>query len=149
MPGIIFDTNIWIAYKPTDIPRSLLMPAVIVQELAAGATDYAELKRIDTARKKYAAEDKLIVPTAEDWWLAGKIINSLLRGLKSKSGGKTPKLHPDEKQRIVRDVLIARAALSAGALLVTDNIADFEKIKRFCKVRLQSGSQYFKRKPTS
>jgi predicted nucleic acid-binding protein len=123
------------------------MPAVILQELAAGATDSAELKRIDTARKKFAAEDKLIVPTEEDWWQAGKIINALLRGLKSKAGGKTPKLHPDEKQRIVRDALIARMAQRAGALLVTDNIADFKRIKRFCNVRFESGQQYFKRRP--
>ena len=56
----------------------------------------------------------LLVPSGEDWWLAGKVLNSLLRGLKSKAGGKTPRLPADEKQRIIRDVLIARTAKRAG-----------------------------------
>jgi predicted nucleic acid-binding protein len=149
VPGIIFDTNIWIAYEPTNIPKSLVMPAVIMQELVAGASDTEAIKRYEAARKQYEREGKFLAPTGEDWWQAGRILNSLLRGLKSKSGGRTPKLHPDEKQRLIRDVLIARIALRSGALLVTDNLADFKKIKRFCNVRLQSGSQYFKRNPGS
>jgi predicted nucleic acid-binding protein len=149
VPGIIFDTNIWIAYEPADIPRSLLMPAVVMQELVAGASDAEAVKRYEAARKQYEHEGKLLVPTGEDWWQAGKIINALLRGLKSKAGGRTPRLHPDEKARIVRDVLIARIAHRAGALLVTDNLADFRRIKRFCNVRLQSGAEYFKRKAGS
>jgi predicted nucleic acid-binding protein len=149
VPGIIFDTNIWIAYEPINLPKSLIMPAVVMQELVAGASDAEAVKRYATARKKYEQEGKYLVPSGEDWWQAGKVINSLLRGLKSKAHGKTPKLHPDEKSRIVRDVLIARAAISAGALLVTDNLADFEQIKRFCKVRLQSGQEYFRGKPDS
>jgi predicted nucleic acid-binding protein len=149
VPGIIFDTNIWIAYEPADIPKSLVMPAVVMQELVAGASDTEAIKRYEAARKQYEKEGKFLVPTGEDWWQAGRVINSLLRGLKSKSGGRTPKLHPDEKQRIIRDVLIARIALRVGALLVTDNLADFRRIKRFCNVRLQSGQEYFKRKPGS
>ena len=147
MPGIIFDTNIWIAYEPVNLPKSLIMPAVVMQELVAGASDAEEVKRYASARKKYEQEGKYLVPTGEDWWEAGKVINALLRGLKSKAGGKTPKLHPDEKARIIRDVLIARIAIRAGALLVTNNTADFNKIKRFCKVRLQTGPEYFKNKP--
>jgi len=40
-------------------------------------------------------------------------------------------------------VLIARTARGAGALVVTDNTADFEKIRRFCAVRTVSGADYF------
>jgi predicted nucleic acid-binding protein len=83
------------------------------------------------------------VPTADDWVEAGKVLNSLLRGLKSKRGGKTPRLHPQEKQRIIRDVLIARTVKRVGALLVTDNARDFKMIKQFCNVRTQSGREYF------
>jgi predicted nucleic acid-binding protein len=86
------------------------------------------------------------VPTGEDWWLAGKVLNSLLRGLKSKRGGLTPKLPAAEKQRIIRDVLIARTARRAGALLITDNVHDFKLIARFCLVRTMTGGQYFNRR---
>lgn len=62
-----------------------------------------------------------------------------------KAGGLTPKLAAAEKQRIIRDVLIARTAKRAGALLVTDNLGDFKTIRRFCAVRVISGKNYFGR----
>ena len=86
------------------------------------------------------------MPTGEDWWLAGKVLNSLLRGLKSKSGGRTPRLPAAEKHRIIRDVLIARTVRRAGALLVTDNLGDFKMIGRFCTTQAINAAEYFRRK---
>jgi predicted nucleic acid-binding protein len=140
---IVFDTNIWIAYQPQNFPRSLHMSVVVLQELLAGAVDATDVKRQEAAKKQYEREGKLLVPTADDWIEAGKVLNSLLRGLKSRRGGKTPRLHPQEKQRIIRGVLIARTVKRAGALLVTDNARDFKMIKQFCNVRIQSGREYF------
>jgi len=146
MPGVVYDTSIFIAYKPVVFPAGFLMSAVVVQELAAGADDKSQLQALDAARRAYEKEGKLLVPIGEDWWLAGKVLNSLLRGLKSKHGGLTPRLPAIEKHRIVRDVLIARTARRAGALLVTDNVKDFQMIRRFCPVRMARGSDYFRRK---
>jgi predicted nucleic acid-binding protein len=143
MAIITFDTSVFIAYKPADLPAGFRMSAVVIQELTAGATDKSEVQRGDAARVGHEKKGTLLVPTGEDWWLAGKVLNSLLRGLKSKSGGKTPRLPADEKQRIIRDVLIARTAKRAGALLITNNLADFKMIQRFCKVRIKSGKDYF------
>lgn len=83
------------------------------------------------------------MPTAEDWLVAGRTLNSLLRGLKSKRSGKTPKLHHEEKQRIIRDVLIARTVRRVGGLLITNNISDFRRIKRFCNVSIRRGADFF------
>jgi predicted nucleic acid-binding protein len=145
MPRVTYDTSVFIAYKPAKLPAGFLMSAVVMQELAAGANDKSELQKLDTARRAFEKEGQLLVPTGEDWWLAGKVLNSLLRGLKSRQGGLTPKLPAAEKQRIIRDVLIARTARRAGALLVTDNLKDFKSIARFCAVRAMAGRQYFKR----
>ena len=145
MPIVTFDTSVFIAYKPAELPAGFRMSAVVIQEMTAGAIDKSEVQFWNASRLLHEKEDTLLVPTSEDWWFAGKVINSLLRGLKSKARGKTPKLHPDEKSRIVRDVLIARTAKRAGAFLVTDNIAHFEMIKPFCNVRIISGKDYFGR----
>lgn len=142
--AIVFDTNIWIGYQPKTLPRSLHMSVVVLQELLAGAADATEVKKYEAARKVYEQDGKLLVPTSDDWVEAGKVLNSLLRGLKSKRG-KTPKLPHQEKQRIIRDVLIARTVKRAGALLVTDNFRDFKMIKQFCNVRIQSGREFFRR----
>ena len=127
--AIVFDTNIWITYQPEAFPQSFLMSVIVLQELVAGAPDYAAVKKYDAVRREYERENRLLVPTAEDWFLAGKVFNSLLRGLKSERGGKTPKLHPDEKQRIIRDLLIARTVRRVNGILITDNLADFRRIK--------------------
>lgn len=144
MPGITYDTSVFIAYKPATFPAGFYMSAIVIQELDAGAKDKSDLQELNALRLDYEAQGRLLVPTGEDWWLAGKVLNSLLRGLKSRQGGLTPKLPAAEKQRIVRDVLIARTARRAGALLVTDNLKDFKLIARFCAVRAMAGRQYFK-----
>ncbi len=145
MPGIVFDTNIWIAYKPTKLPNDLVMSAVVLQELVAGARDRSILKRLEASRKQYEKEDKLLVPAGEDWYKAGKILNSFLRNLKAKSGGKTPRLQPSTVQQMFRDTLIAASVSRTHALLITNNVSDFEAIQRYCKVRIQSGRDFFGR----
>ena len=143
--ALVFDTSVFIAFKPKiNIPSpSYLISAIVIQELMAGARDSSELKYWEAIARVFWKQDRLLVPTFEDWLLAGRVLNSLLRGLKSERGGRTPKLHPDEKQRIIRDVLIARTARHANALLITDNIGDFKRIKKFCNVRAQSGAEFF------
>jgi predicted nucleic acid-binding protein len=145
MARSVFDTNIFIKYKPAVLPAGFLLSAVVLQELTAGANDKSELQRLESMRRAHEKAGTLLVPTGEDWWLAGKMLNSLLRGLRSTHGGRTPRVPKVEQQRIIRDVLIARTAQRAGATVVTDNVADFAKIKRFCNVRLVNGVSYFRR----
>ena len=145
MPGVTYDTSVFIAYKPVVFPAGFLMSAIVIQELAAGAKDKSDLQELDGLRRDYEKQGRLLVPTGEDWWLAGKILNSLLRGLKSRRGGLTPKLPAAEKQRIIRDVLIARTVRRPGALLVTNNVSDFKLIARFCAMRTVTGRKFFGR----
>ena len=144
MPKITYDTSVFISHKPAEFPAGFVMSAVVLQELTAGAVDKSDVQRWDASRRAHEKEGTLLVPTGEDWWLAGKVLNSLLRGFKSRRGGLTPKLPAAEKQRIIRDVLIARTARRAGTLLVTDNVKDFVMIARFCAVRLMPGKNYFR-----
>ncbi len=143
MAKVTFDTNIFISRPNADLPDNFYMSVVVLQELVVGAEDETEVKDLNTARREYEKAERLLVPNGEDWWLAGKVINSLQRGLKSRQGGLTPKIVAEEKYRITNDVLIARTAKRAGVAVVTDNLKDFEMIQRFCAVRLMSGADYF------
>jgi predicted nucleic acid-binding protein len=145
MPGVVFDINIWIAYKPTKLPNNPVMSAVVLLELVAGASDGAVLKGLEASRKQYEKEDKLLIPTGEDWFRAGKILNSFLRNLKTQSGGKTPRLQPNKIQQMFRDTLLAVSVRRTHALLVTDNVSDFQAIQRYGKLRIQSGRAFFAR----
>lgn len=100
MPAVTFDTNIFISRPRVELPHSFYMSVVVLQELVVGAEDEAEVKSLNTARREYEKAGRLLVPNGEDWWLAGKVINSLQRGLKSKRGGLTPKIIAEEKYRI-------------------------------------------------
>lgn len=86
--------------------------------------------------------DRLPVPSGEDWWLAGKVLNSLHRGLRSHKRGQITAISKGEQQRILRDVLIALTARRAGAAVVTENVSDFEKIRDFCNVRIVRPAQF-------
>jgi predicted nucleic acid-binding protein len=119
------------------------MSVVVLQELIVGAPDSTSVTKYETLKRHYEDAGKLLVPTADDWVLAGRILNALLRGKKSKHRGKTPRLPDSEKQRIVRDVLIARSVKRIGATLVTNNLKDFNEIHRFCSLRIKSGSEFF------
>jgi len=143
MAIVTYDTSVLIAYQPTKFPAGYRFSSVVIQEMTAGAGDKSEVQLWQATLRSYENAGKLLVPTGEDWWLAGKVLYALLHGLKSQSGGLTPRLRAEEKQRIIRDVLIARTAKRIGALLVTDNAKDFERIKRFCAVRTLSGAKYF------
>ncbi len=63
--------------------------------------------------------------------------------LKTQSRGKIPRLHPNKIQKMFRDTLIAVSVQRIHALLVTDNLTDFEAIRRYCKVRIKSGTDFF------
>lgn len=145
MAGVVFDTNIWIAYQPTKLPKNLVMSAVVLQELVAGASDNTVLRSLEASRNQYDKEDRLLVPTGEDWFRAGKILNSFLHNLKTQSGGKTPRLHPNKIQQMYRDALIAVSVSRTHALLVTNDVSDFEAIQRYAKLRIQSGRDFFAR----
>ncbi|MGH9765382.1 MAG: type II toxin-antitoxin system VapC family toxin [Blastocatellia bacterium] len=110
----------FIAYKPA-LPPGSFLSVVVVQEMMAGARDRSEFREWEAAAQNFEQDGRLLVPTKEDWLLAGRVLHSLLHGLKSRRTGYTPRLHPDEKQRIIRDVLIARTVRRVNGLLITDN----------------------------
>lgn len=142
MAKVTYDANICIRFKKS-FPRNFYMSVVVLQELVAGANDAAAIKIFEHSRHEYRKLNRLLVPTEEDWWHAGLVLNSLQRGRRSKKTGKIPKISVAERYRIINDVLIARTAKRAGVTVVTDNVNDFLKIRNFCDVKIISGSKYF------
>lgn len=145
MPPITFDTSVFKSYKPVDFPAGFVFSAVVIQEMMASANDDSELKRWVAAWGGYEREDRLIVPTSEDWLLASKVLYWLMQKRKKKAGGKSPPLKPGASQRMALDALIAISARRYGATVVTINWSDFEAIRYYCKVKIIRASEYFKR----
>lgn len=131
---LVFDTNVVIRHALPDVPGTV--SAVVLQELTAGAQDTAEVRRFGTMYAEAAAGGVLLTPDGEDWYHAGKVLSFLRRGVVSRRAGRMHAIDTGEQQRLLRDVLIARSAKRVNAAVVTYNRGDFEKIRRFCNVRL-------------
>lgn len=58
MPTVTYDTSVFISRKPAYLPAGFIMSAVVMQELAVGAVDDAELKRLNGARLAYEKENR-------------------------------------------------------------------------------------------
>jgi predicted nucleic acid-binding protein len=143
MPKVTYDSNIFINHKPAHFPAGFYMSIIVLQELLAGARDSEAIKELRAAYRDYEKANRLLVPTAEDWWHVGLILNALQRGRRSRKSGLIPKMSIGEKYRITNDVLIARTARRAGVAIVTDNIKDFARIRNFCNVVLIRSTEFF------
>ena len=138
---VVFDTNVIIRHKMSEVPG--FVSAVVLQELAAGAQDTADLRRLGSMRAAAEDDGVLLTPNGEDWYEAGKVLNALYRGLRSHRAGHTPAIPKDEQHRLLRDVLIARSAKRIAAGVVTYNAADFKKIRNFCNVKVVEPTTLF------
>jgi predicted nucleic acid-binding protein len=134
--AVVLDTNVFIRHGFADLANKGLLSAVVLQEITAGAADVHEVRDLSVIAREFERQQKLLVPTGDNWFYTGKVLNSLLRGVTSVRGPRSHAIDKGEQQRLVRDVLIARSAKRVNAGLATYNRSDFEKIRRFCNVRL-------------
>src|SRR4030042_5552439 len=129
---VILDTSIYIPFINEGIAHPVLeleygtpllyMSAVVIEELYAGALDNSSVKLLDRLYKTFDNLDRLVVPEASDWQKTGKIIAKLSQqyGFEEKFLAKK-----------TNDVLIALSARQIGAVVVTNNVKDFLRIKEF------------------
>jgi len=144
MPTYTFDASVIVAYRVRELPKAFVLSAVVIAELTASAADESNRKMYESLRRDYEKHDALIVPSADDWLTASRILFWLTRGRRKKAGGKAPKLLPGANQRMFFDALIAVNARRAGAILVTNDWDDFKAIQYYCSVKLIRGSDFFK-----
>jgi predicted nucleic acid-binding protein len=140
---LVLDTNVVVRHDPDDFPGQRVWSAVVLQELAAGAADASQIREIRAIRARAESKGMLLTPDSEDWVETGRILNALLRGSSSRRPGRSVGIAKGEQQRLVRDVLIARSARRVNAAVVTYNRGDFEKIRRFCGVRVVEPAEIF------
>lgn len=76
---------------------------------------------------------------------AGTVLFRLQQRRRAANRGKTPSISKAVVSAVMRDVLIAVTAKRAGAVVVTENLKDFERIRPFCPVRFLGGEAYFGR----
>jgi predicted nucleic acid-binding protein len=132
---LVLDTNCFIdaskndaAYTAFDAfcaqaaPR-LHLSSVVAAELRAGAISAAELKQLeDDVLQPYIRRGRIVTPSAAAWDALGVTLATLVRddGLQLKA---TPR-------SFIFDILIAYSCRQNGAILVSANTRDLDRIAR-------------------
>ena len=129
---VVFDTSIFVDHLRTGKHQARLQnisglvrtSAVVLAELWRGATANAERRFLRSLERNHP----VLVPTANHWIESGEVL-SAIRAMRGFAPEKLPDLH--------FDVLIALAARSLGARLITSNRKDFELIGSYVPVQLE------------
>ena len=146
MPYFTYDTSVIIARKVLNLkrmPQNFLVSAVVLMELIASTKDLSQRKVYEQLYRQYQKDNLLIVPTAEDWLLASRILFLLTHARKRLHKGKLKQLPPGASQRLALDVLLAVSARRWKAQVVTENWSDFKAIQRYCNTTVVKATQFF------
>lgn len=125
------------------MPDNFLLSAVVLMELSSAADDRSGQKFYDRMFREYRKRQRLIIPSAEDWLFAGKILFLLTTSRRHTQGGKLQRLSPGMSQRLALDVLIAVSARRWKAQVVTENWKDFKMIQHYCNATIVRAASFF------
>jgi predicted nucleic acid-binding protein len=101
----------------------LLLSAVVAAELRAGASDRKARERLEReVLAPYFRRGRILTPSARSWEALGEILAVL---------GERQGLRPEQTPRsFVFDVLVAQSCREVGAVLVSRNTDDLERIAK-------------------
>src|SRR5256885_8756651 len=133
MPGIVFDTSVYIsalrqgdetilnlrraARSRDQKPRPLWLSAVVLHELYLGAEGPRARKELQRLEREFVKIDRLLIPSRNDWATAGLVLSKVGRKFGFELIGRA---------RLTNDALIAMSCASRGLVVQTKNLGDFK-----------------------
>lgn len=139
MPGILFDTSVYIsALRRGNVSiltarrgvrqrgeakdRPLWLSAVVLEELLVGARDRRMKKLLSHLERDFERAGRLLVPLQSDWTASGQVLALI---------GEKYGYEEVGRARMTNDALIAMSALRNGITVQTTNDEDYRKIAEF------------------
>lgn len=138
MPGILFDTSVYIsALRRDDVSilssrratrggesrsRPLWLSAVVLEELLVGARDGKMKKLLAHLERDFERAGRLLVPLQSDWIAAGQVLSLI---------GEKYGYEEVGRARMTNDALIAMSSSRSGIVVQTLNDDDYRKIAEF------------------
>jgi predicted nucleic acid-binding protein len=145
MAYFTYDTSVIISRRldfAPKLPGNFRFSSIVLLELTASAKDGSQRKAYEELLLGYQKKELLIVPNADDWLLASKILFWLTQG-RRRSSSKLRRLGAGQSQRMALDALLAASARRCKVGVVTENWRDFKLIQRFCNVKVFKASEFF------
>ena len=133
----VFDTSVFSPYGNLIEPQisSSLFPSIVFYELTATSIDETTLKKYERWRITLGKIDRVLTPTANDWWETAKAI----RRLYLKKTAPVTKL-----KTLQNDALTGRLSVKNRGFVVTMDIDDYEIIRReMPKLEVVSADYFF------
>jgi predicted nucleic acid-binding protein len=139
---LIFDSNVWIEHLRRDALASLLpllrgkyqllMDALVAGELIAGCRSRKERRVVESLLGAFTRTERVRASSALEITDAGRALSKLREdGIAlANSGG------------ALIDAIIAVGALRSGALLVSENARDFDKLATVLPIRWETLSAF-------
>lgn len=136
--SVVPDTNVWITWlgrSPAGFwyaaggRARIFLTTIALQELWAGVRTAAERASCEQLYELARRRRRLLTPPGPAWVLSGQALNVLAR-----RGG----LGAARLRAMRNDVLLAATAVAHGAVVVTENRADFARIAEVLPVRVVS-----------
>lgn len=100
------------------------LSAIVAQELRAGIQRPRDLRSLERhVLRVYERAGRTITPSASAWHRSGDVLAQMAR----KEGLEVARV----SKAFANDLLLAVSCREAGCVLVTDNLRDFQRIRRF------------------
>jgi predicted nucleic acid-binding protein len=140
--NLLFDTSVWVDDLRHGVLRFVLprvrgryflwMDSVAAAELLAGCRTRRERRLVSGLIAPFERAGRVVTPAQRDFVRAAEALSKLRgTGLTLRNPGGA-----------LLDALQAACAVRIGALLVTENVSDFEKLARFLPVSISSFSDF-------
>lgn len=136
-PIPIFDTSIFSDYADQIDKNilSMLFPTVVLYELVATSINETSLQKYERWRNFLSKNNRLLNPTATDWWETSKAIRRLYF---------VPGAQPTKLRTLRNDALIARLAVIHDGYVVTHDVDDFQIIRKVMpNLKIMSARHFF------
>ncbi len=132
---VVFDTSVYIGVfnhglfqdEINGFNKVMYLVHPVLHELWIGAKGEKEINHLINFGARFIKLGRLVVPSSSTQVLIGQVCHKL------RSSGKLGPVYP----RIYNDVSIALLARQIGAVVVTVNISDFEKIHQVVDFRFR------------
>lgn len=139
----ILDTNLYIrafrseaearkleAFYAVFIPVTWLS-SIVVHELLVGGTTPATVRDIrDNIVRPLQRRRRIFTPSHGAWDVSGEAIGRMVR--------RTNRELRTLPKSLIHDYLLAASCREAGVTLITENLADFEEIRRYIKFEVRA-----------
>jgi predicted nucleic acid-binding protein len=135
-PKYVVDTQLFInAFRRPDAAEALerfhygyapfeYLSVIVAQELRAGVRQPADVKALERhVLSVFERAGRAITPSAEAWHRSGDVLAAMAR----RDGLELARV----SKAFANDILIAVSCREAGCTLITENVRDFARIRRF------------------